>query len=271
MQQISIQDIVLPTSLTEVSESFDAWVSRGRSLCDAGKRLQWEMGDWWRSGQHAYGSRAKIAAQGIFGVEYKTLKTVATVAGSFERSRRRDLSFSHHAEVAALPPKVADELLGRAERDGLSTRDLRAEVVKQKEATVKETKPVSKIMPRPVPPKAMPASTPQAAKPANDDHDDPITLSEIVDELQAENTRLIALLKTAEADDLVAEAVKWRSAYERSQAAVSEAMDSAASSQKREKFSMAQLRRCGKAVGVEDPRKIAAAVEAMAKGAVPCK
>jgi hypothetical protein len=73
------------------------------------------------------------------------------------------------------------------------------------------------------------------------------------------------MIQTAEADDLKAEAIKWRSAYDRGIAATSEAMDSAHASQKREKFSMTQLRRCGKAVGVEDPRKIAAAVEAMVR------
>jgi uncharacterized ParB-like nuclease family protein len=99
-------------------------------------------------------------------------------------------------------------------------------------------------------------------EPANDDGPD---LAELVDELQAENTRLTAMIQAAEADDLKAEAIKWRAAYERSLAAQSEAMDSAHASQKREKFSMTQLRRCGKAVGVDDPRHIAAAVEAMAK------
>lgn len=109
-----------------------------------------------------------------------------------------------------------------------------------------------------------------APMPANDDHDGP-DLSELVDELQAENTRLIGVVKAAEADDLKAEAVKWRSAYDRAVAAQSEAMDAAHASQKREKFSMTQLRRCGKAVGEDDPRKIAAAVEAMARRAAECK
>lgn len=106
--------------------------------------------------------------------------------------------------------------------------------------------------------------------PAEHDHDGP-DLAELADELQAENARLVALLKAAEANDLQAEAIKWRSAYDRALVAQSEAMDSAHASQKREKFSMTQLRRCGKAVGEDDPRKIAAAVEAMARRAATCK
>lgn len=101
-------------------------------------------------------------------------------------------------------------------------------------------------------------------EPANDDGPD---LAELVDELQAENTRLTAMITAAEADDLAAEAIKWRSAYDRSIASQSEAMDAAARSEKREKFTKKQLMRCGKAVGVDDPTKIAAAVEAAVREA----
>ena len=60
------------------------------------------------------------------------------VASKFvDNSRRREeLSWSHHREVAALPPAEADELLGLAEREGLSTRELRAEVSRRKAARV---------------------------------------------------------------------------------------------------------------------------------------
>jgi hypothetical protein len=105
----------------------------------------------------------------------------------------------------------------------------------------------------------------RAAKAAPEpDHDGP-TLAELVDELQAENTRLTALIKASEADDLKAEAIKWRAAYDRALASQSEAMDAAARSEKREKFTMRQLMRCGKAVGEDDVRNIAAKVEAMAR------
>jgi hypothetical protein len=110
----------------------------------------------------------------------------------------------------------------------------------------------------------------RAAEPQDDDHGGP-SLADLVDELQAENTRLTALLKTAEADDLVAEATKWRSAYDRSLTSQSEAMDAASRSEKREKFNKKQLMRCGKAVGCDDPTKIPQAVEAMAKRAASCK
>jgi len=91
------------------------------------------------------------------------------------------------------------------------------------------------------------------------------SLSELVDELQAENTRLIGEIAAMQADDLKAEAVKWRRAYDHATRQQSEAMDRAKKSQDREKWTMRQLARCGKAVGEEDPSKIAAAVEAVAR------
>ena len=109
---------------------------------------------------------------------------------------------------------------------------------------------------------AKPASAPE---PANDDHDDGPDLAELVDELQAENTRLAALIKASEADDLKAEAIKWRRCHDNAQRQQSEAMDRVRAAEKREAWNKKQLMRCGKAVGEEDPTKIAAAVEAMAR------
>lgn len=104
-----------------------------------------------------------------------------------------------------------------------------------------------------------------AAKQPEPEADDGSTLAELVDELQAENARLTGLIKVAEADDAKAEAIKWKAAYDRALASQSEAMDAAARSEKREKFTMRQLMRCGKAVGEDDVRNIAAKVEAMAR------
>lgn len=51
------------------------------------------------------------AAEGIFGREFQTLVNLANVSRSFQTNRRRlVLSFTHHAEVAGLPPVEADDL-----------------------------------------------------------------------------------------------------------------------------------------------------------------
>lgn len=116
------------------SRDFSDWAERGRQLCETGKRLHWQIGDWWRTGQHKYGDRAKVAAENIFGLEYPTLRRLSTVADAFEIDRRRSLPFSHHAEVAAIPADKADELLDNAEAEGWSVRQLRAEVSRIKNA-----------------------------------------------------------------------------------------------------------------------------------------
>lgn len=107
--------------------SFEQWRSIGHRLCRAGHGLNWHIGDWWAFGEHRYGDRASAAAEGIFGLEYQTLRMRGTVSRAFEVSRRRNITWSHHAEVAGLPAATADALLDKAERQGLSTRDLRRE------------------------------------------------------------------------------------------------------------------------------------------------
>ena len=84
----------------------------------------------------------------------------------------------------------------------------------------------------------------------------------LLEELQAQNVALADLVKAAEADDTKAEVIKWRKAYDNATRQQSEAMSRAKAATDREAWAMAQLRRCGKAVRVDDPTKIAAAVEA---------
>lgn len=114
-----------------------------------------------------------------------------------------------------------------------------------------------------VSPKPAPKQTPaqaEAARTADEAHGDfdPVAaLEEAAKEIEA----LQGELKAAEADDLKAEAIKWRRAYDNAVRQQSEAMDRAKAATDREKWVMRQLTRCGKAVNEEDPTKIAAAVE----------
>lgn len=111
------------------STTFEQWVMVGRQLCLGQQAVNWHIGDWWVFGDRRYGERAKAAAEGIFGLEFGSLANLGTVSRAFETSRRHEvLTFTHHAEVASLPVEEADALLARAERDRLSTRDLRREV-----------------------------------------------------------------------------------------------------------------------------------------------
>lgn len=88
---------------------------------------------------------------------------------------------------------------------------------------------------------------------------------ELLEEMQQEVEKLTAEIKAAEADDLKAEAMKWRRAYEHACRQQSEAMDKAHREIKRHESTYRKLIRCGKAVGEADPDQIAAAVEAFVR------
>lgn len=110
------------------NQTFEEWSEVGKNLASGHRVLNWWIGDWWAAGSHRYGERAKVAAEGLFGREFQALADMASVCRAFPTSRRREhLSFTHHREVAALPPEKADDLLNRAEQDDWSTRDIRAE------------------------------------------------------------------------------------------------------------------------------------------------
>ncbi len=112
-----------------------------------------------------------------------------------------------------------------------------------------------------------PAKTPvaKAAEPEREAHPEDLSLEELVDELQAENTRLTGEITALAADDQKAETLKWRRAYDHAQREQSAAMDKAHKLEKHLTWTTRQLMRCGKAVGVEDPAKVAATVEALAR------
>lgn len=99
---------------------------------------------------------------------------------------------------------------------------------------------------------------------ANADYDGP-SLGELVEELQKENEQLHAQVKALTSEDTKAELHKTLLQRDHAVRQQSDAMDNAKRSQDREKRTARMLARCGKAVGEEDPDKIAPAVEAMAR------
>jgi hypothetical protein len=88
----------------------------------------WWVGDWVRYGNARWGEKYTEAAR-VTGLDAKTLRNIAYVASRFHLSRRRDnLSWTHHAELAALPPVQQDQWLDRARSLRLSPGDLRLEL-----------------------------------------------------------------------------------------------------------------------------------------------
>jgi len=107
----------------------------------------------------------------------------------------------------------------------------------------------------------------EAGEPAGLGDDDVPSLESLLEEAQTFNRQLIEQLKAAEANDQVAETLKWRKAYEGSKAEREHAERRARDSEKREKTACDRLRRCGKAVGEDDPRSIPGKVEAVVQAA----
>jgi hypothetical protein len=108
--------------------TFEQWVNHGRRLGSIGRTVGWWIGDWLRFGNAAYGEKYARASR-ITGYDVQTLMNMSYVATRIEPSRRREnLSWSHHAEVAALPAGEREAWLNRAEEQHFSVHDLRLEV-----------------------------------------------------------------------------------------------------------------------------------------------
>jgi hypothetical protein len=93
----------------------------------AERSVMWWVGDWWAYGDHRSGDWAAIVqSPDWIGPSYQTCKVAAVVARRFQAEKRSaDLTFRHHAEVAALPHDQAEALPERTVAEGFSTRSLR--------------------------------------------------------------------------------------------------------------------------------------------------
>ena len=104
------------------------WLSQGKRIGVTGRSAGWWIGDWLRYGNARFGERYSRAAR-VTGYDVQTLMNMVYVASRFDSSRRREmLSWSHHAELAALDPEMQEHWLDRAISERLSVRDLRLEV-----------------------------------------------------------------------------------------------------------------------------------------------
>lgn len=104
--------------------NFEEWLEEGRRLVQINRASQWGIGDWLLYGAHRYGEKYVNAALAT-GYDEQTLKNMRRVASMFEKSRRRDLSWSHHEAVAALEPAEQDRVLDDAEHNEWTREELR--------------------------------------------------------------------------------------------------------------------------------------------------
>lgn len=114
--------------MPSVKLELDEWVKHGMRLGVIGRACAWWIGDWLRYGNLRYGEKYSRATQ-ITGYDVKTLRNMVYVASRFDISRRRsNLSWSHHAVVAALSPEEQERWLELSDRERMSVRCLRLEL-----------------------------------------------------------------------------------------------------------------------------------------------
>jgi hypothetical protein len=101
----------------------------------------------WAFGEHKYSERkALVDSEGWTGPAFQTCMNTSNVCKRFETNRRRLLlPFSHHVELAALPPDEADELLDWCEeplkngrKKAKSIRELHQEMARRDNASMEE-------------------------------------------------------------------------------------------------------------------------------------
>jgi len=139
---IGHQALTTRTSL-RLSEqlTIGSWQHVGRQISLIHNSSAWWLGDWLIYGESRYPDRYRKALAGTC-LEYKTLRNYAWVARSFAAHRRRpDLSFQHHAEVAALQKSEQDRWLDLAQRNGWSKARLRRELRPARQA-IGESQPL---------------------------------------------------------------------------------------------------------------------------------
>jgi hypothetical protein len=104
------------------------WADHGRRLGVVGRASGWWIGDWLHYGNGRFGERYARAAR-ITGYDVQTLMNMVYVASHIPPEERREgLSWSHHAEVAAMEPGERERWLDFAEQERLSVRCLRDEI-----------------------------------------------------------------------------------------------------------------------------------------------
>lgn len=193
----------------------------------------------WANAQTRGGDRRSDAIK----VSPDTLKTAearAAVAGvSIATQKRAD-------KVAKADPKLVQQVAqGR-----VSLPDAVEAVSGKKKAKPKKATPVPTLV------------TPEGEDLSDAMDTDP---TELLEELQRENESLLSQIKTLTAEDTKAELRKMILQRDHAIRQQSEAMDNAQREQKAHAYKHRQLMRCGKAVGEDDPSKIAAAVEAFVR------
>lgn len=117
--------------------SIDEWKQLGQGLRQVEGCVQFWIGDWARFGEKKgftgkyTDSKVYDELEEITGLNRESLKAMKSVSEKVSTSTRLpELSFSHHREVAKLPPEKQEVFLKKASEEKLSVRDLREKIRK---------------------------------------------------------------------------------------------------------------------------------------------
>lgn len=134
-------DLAIPGTLSatglELPEGMKLveWLRVMHTLKLIGKAVQWWVGDALAYGEDHFGETAFQALERAD----KTFANWASVCRSVDRSRRReDVLFSHHVEVAPLPPEKQTEVLERVAGENLTVRQTRELATQEMQSEAEE-------------------------------------------------------------------------------------------------------------------------------------
>lgn len=134
-------EIVRPSTEAE-------WETYGTILRAVDEAKQWAIGDWLVDGKRHYGDKLYDRASNLLGYEVRTLQELKQISDNIRFTERSvNLSWNHHKQVVSIKRIDKDEkgklvlskdpdheamamLLEKADKDGLSTRQL-SELVSQ--------------------------------------------------------------------------------------------------------------------------------------------
>ncbi len=135
-----------PLGLTFLREiEYGAWERLGKALQYMDSAVHWWIGDWIRYGERRWGEKYTQALNET-PFQYDTLRHDVYVAERIDPGRRRpNLSWSHHQEVASLPPAVQDHWLNRAEK-GQWNRETLRQRIREERARVLEAPAAGEVV-----------------------------------------------------------------------------------------------------------------------------
>ena len=120
---VTTTELRLPDSLT-----LERYEAVGAMLGQLGSSVRWWVGDYLLHGERLYGETAAQLSESLHLSPEARSEYLRVALAVPPALRRPGLSWSHHRVVAPqwVTPELRERLLDRAERDGLSNRELEA-------------------------------------------------------------------------------------------------------------------------------------------------